>query len=108
MLYTYPGNGKFREDTKLLPVEPFYNLTAAAWIDYDGDGRPDLLLGNGFHGLRFYRNKGKAEPQRSQPGKPTAPLLCFEDASVSVGHGAFCLVTRFSCDTLTICIPNDA
>src|SRR5262249_7383727 len=26
----------------------------------DGDGRPDILLGNGFHGLRLYRNKGAA------------------------------------------------
>jgi hypothetical protein len=32
----------------------------AAWIDYDGDGKPDILLGNGFHGLRLYRNKGKS------------------------------------------------
>jgi hypothetical protein len=50
------GNGQFRDDTALLPVEPAYNLTAAAWIDADGDGRPDILLANGFHGLRLYRN----------------------------------------------------
>lgn len=58
-LLTNLGTGQFRDDSHLLPVAPAYNLTAAAWIDHDGDGRPDLLLGNGFHGLRLYRNKGK-------------------------------------------------
>ena len=60
-LYTNLGNGAFRDDSHLLPREPGYNLTAAAWIDYDGDGRPDILLGNGYHGLRLYRNKGPVD-----------------------------------------------
>ena len=66
-LYTNLGKGSFRDDSHLLPQEAGYNLTAAAWIDYDGDGRPDILLGNGFHGLRLYRNKGKAEPLPAAP-----------------------------------------
>ena len=60
-LYTNLGDGQFRDDSHLLPREPGYNLTAAAWIDYDGDGKPDILLGNGFHGLRLYRNKGPVD-----------------------------------------------
>ena len=36
--------------------KPYWNVTAAAWIDADGDGRPDILLANGFHGLQLYRN----------------------------------------------------
>src|SRR5262249_6771930 len=59
-LYTNLGEG-FRDDSHLLPREPGYNLTCAAWIDHDGDGKPDVLLGNGFHGLRLYRNKGKLD-----------------------------------------------
>jgi hypothetical protein len=55
-LYTNLGQGRFRDDSKVLPKEPAYNLTAAAWIDADADGHPDILLANGFHGLRLYRN----------------------------------------------------
>lgn len=65
-LYTNLGKGNFRDDSHLLPREPGYNLTAAAFIDQDGDGKPDILLGNGFHGLRLYRNVGKA-PEGSTP-----------------------------------------
>jgi hypothetical protein len=55
-LYTNLGKGQFRDDTRLLPREAAYNLTAAAWADVDGDGKPDLILANGFHGLRVYKN----------------------------------------------------
>lgn len=59
-LFTNLGKGEFRDDSRLMPVEPAYNLTCAAWIDHDSDGRPDVLLGNGWHGLRLYRNDGKS------------------------------------------------
>ena len=55
------GGGNFRDDSHFLPKEAGYNLTAAAWIDYDGDGRPDILLANGFHGLRLYRNNWRQD-----------------------------------------------
>lgn len=55
-LFMNLGKGQFRDESKRLPREPCYNLTAAAWIDCDADGQPDLLLANGFHGLRLYRN----------------------------------------------------
>ena len=57
-LFTNLGDAKFKNDTLGLPTQDYYNLTAAAWIDYDGDGKPDILLADGFRGLRLYRNVG--------------------------------------------------
>ena len=57
-LFTNTGNTTFKDDTRGLPVEQYYNCTAAAFIDADGDKRPDILLANGFLGLRLYRNLG--------------------------------------------------
>ena len=48
-------------------AQNYYNLKAAAWIDYGRRRKPDILLADGFRGLRLYRNKGlRAEP----PGQP--------------------------------------
>jgi hypothetical protein len=58
-LYTNLG-ASFKDDTALLPKEPYYNVTAAAWYDHDADGKPEVLLANGFLGLRLYRNPGAA------------------------------------------------
>jgi hypothetical protein len=55
-LFTNLGKCQFRDDSRLLPKEACYNLTAAAWLDADADSHPDVLLANGFHGLRLYRN----------------------------------------------------
>jgi len=57
-LFTNTGNNTFRDDSRGLPVEQYYNCTAARFIDADGDKRPDILLANGFMGLRLYRNLG--------------------------------------------------
>ena len=70
-LFTNLGGGNFRDDTGGLPREPYYNLTAASWIEYDGDGRSDILLANGFHGLRLYRNLGP-EAANAKPAGPTS------------------------------------
>ncbi len=59
----------FRDDSALLPKEPYYNVTAAAWYDHDADGRPDVLLANGFLGLRLYRNPAKDAVAAPKPAK---------------------------------------
>jgi hypothetical protein len=58
----------FKDDSALLPKEPYYNVTAAAWYDHDADGKPDVLLANGFLGLRLYRN-----PAQAAAAAPKAP-----------------------------------
>jgi FG-GAP-like repeat len=78
VLLTNAGGGTFKDDSALLPKEPFYALTTAAWIDQDGDGKHDILLANGYLGLRLYRNLGTAK---------TPAKVAFEDLSEKVGLG---------------------
>jgi hypothetical protein len=54
-------------------------VTAASWIDYDGDGHSDILVANGVLGLRLYRNlagkSGKAaEPPQLGPWQYIGPF----------------------------------
>jgi hypothetical protein len=78
----------------LLPKEPYYALTTAAWIDQDNDGKPDILLANGYLGLRLYRNLGlpatpppAATPAGAKPQPQAAVNPTFEDISDKVGLG---------------------
>jgi len=59
------GSG-FRDETTALPPEPYWNLSAATFVDFTGDGHSDILLANGFQGLKLYRNKG-AIPTPANP-----------------------------------------
>ncbi|MDW8224185.1 MAG: VCBS repeat-containing protein [Gemmatales bacterium] len=61
------GQGRFREETVALPVEPYPACPTAVWLDYDNDGKADVVSATSFHGLRVYRNlgnpQGNAEPK---------------------------------------------
>lgn len=61
-LWTNLGGSKFRDDTRLLPPDSQGRpATAAAWGDFDADGKPDLLVAYGYHGLRLFRNNRPAD-----------------------------------------------
>lgn len=82
MLFKNEGSGRFENDSAGLPRLPYFNVAAAAWIDYDGDKLPDILVANGFLGLSLYRNRGPAGAEAGAKG----PAL-FEDISEQVGLG---------------------
>jgi hypothetical protein len=75
-LYTNLGD-KFRDDTARLPATPKRVSNpgeAAAWIDIDADGRPDIVCSVGVRGLAAFRNLG-------------GPEKWFEDVSDKAGLG---------------------
>jgi hypothetical protein len=74
---------EFSDATTHLPLDAYNNPRAAAWIDYNGDKRPDVLLADGFQGLRLYKN---VIPKGQTATKP-AKLPLFKDVSDSVGLG---------------------
>jgi hypothetical protein len=68
--YPYPtrsyllrnDHGRFTDVTEAIApelVRPGGMITDAAWVDYDGDGRLDLVTVGEWMGIRFYRNDGR-------------------------------------------------
>jgi len=49
------GKGTFTDDTLALGLLAFRDTTAVSWIDYDQDGRLDLLVGSRDQPLELYR-----------------------------------------------------
>ena len=58
MLLRNRGGAGFEEVASAAGVDSRGWDMAAAWGDYDGDGWPDLYVGNEFGGNRLYRNEG--------------------------------------------------
>lgn len=58
------GQGHFDDVTIELGLLSFSNTTAAAWIDYDGDGLLDLLEGSEDHPMQLFHqtNGGSFQP----------------------------------------------
>jgi hypothetical protein len=67
--YPYPtrsyilrnDGGRFTDVTEQMAphlVHPGGMITDAAWIDFDGDGRPDLVTAGEWMPLQFYHNDG--------------------------------------------------
>src|SRR5207245_9013322 len=68
--YPYPARsyilrndgGHFTDVTEQLAPElakPFGLITTALWVDFEGDGRQDLVVAGEWMGIQFFRNDGK-------------------------------------------------
>jgi enediyne biosynthesis protein E4 len=76
VLYENLGDGRFRDVTRAAGVEVNEGLDyglAVRIFDYDGDGRPDLFVGNDSTADRLFRNRGG---------------LRFEEVGVTAGVAA--------------------
>lgn len=61
VLYRNEGDGRFRDvtaDAGCLPPRPAYGLGAVI-LDFDGDGRPDIFVGNDSMANFLFRNEGE-------------------------------------------------
>jgi len=52
------GGGRFADVTVEAGLLAFGDTATAAWLDYDGDGRLDLMVGSHDHPLELYRQAG--------------------------------------------------
>ena len=57
-LWISQGNGTFKEEAAKRGVADTGWSLAAAFADYDGDGKPDLYLANDYGENRLFRNRG--------------------------------------------------
>ena len=63
-----------KDQSLCLPPPQEKAVESLAWLDYNGDGLPDLLASNGPHGLRLWENTGRGP-------------IWFRDVSAQAGFG---------------------
>jgi len=66
-LFLNEGEQKFKDVSASLPAQPYWNLTSALFTDHNGDKRPDIVLADGFAGLKLWRNLGTQAPPKPPP-----------------------------------------
>ncbi len=73
LLFVQQPDGTFKECAKERGVDdPGWGL-AGAFLDADGDGKPDLYVANDFGPDRFYRNRGGGFFDDATPGEQGGP-----------------------------------
>ncbi|MFB3891471.1 MAG: FG-GAP repeat domain-containing protein [Phycisphaerae bacterium] len=103
-LFVNQKGESFKDETSRLPKADFCNLKAAAWID-NGDGKLDVLLADGFRGLRLYRNLG-GPPLPGTKAFSYGSGPWFEDVSDKVGLGERGVAAGMKGDHLAVADVN--
>ena len=90
-VYKHSGNGELRPtEQKTIEADAFYEDTAAAFLDVEGDGDMDLMIGVGGNQIgsqqsyrpRLYLNNGSGVFSRSKETLPSA----FKNISTITPH----------------------
>jgi len=72
-----PGRPAFAQPQRItaagLPVEAEGGIAAPCVADWDGDGRPDLVLGDGDGRVVWFRNEARAGEPRLAPARVLIP-----------------------------------
>lgn len=97
------GEGGFRDESDSLPAQPAWNLTCAVWVDVDQDSWPDILLANGFYGLRLLLNRPGPPGARRwvDGGKVDVPIELLDAAGPRQGKGDYLVQADINSDGLT-------
>ena len=124
-LYLHRGNGKLAGTTadSVFEEDKFNEDTAAAFLDVDGDGDLDLMVGTGGNqvneinneGIRLYLNDGKGNFEKRILNLPPntsniaviAPNDADGDGDVDVFVGARSIIGIYGMDPSHLFLEND-
>jgi hypothetical protein len=87
-------DGKFKNDSSLLPAFGGRNTEGVGWCDADGDGRTDILLTNGEFGIFLFLNKGEGPKRFLNASKEWG----LGRSGLGVGNGDFMSIADFDGD----------
>jgi hypothetical protein len=100
------GGGKFLDCTSSLPTSSYPHVTAAVWIGGPARARPDILLADGFRGLRLCRNRTPAQADATSDVRTNCVPPVFEDVSDAVGLGMGGTAGKLKGDPLVVADVN--
>ncbi len=84
--YAFGKPRRLTADDKEILVASGYAFPVVA--DWDGDGRPDLLVGTGAGGVLWYRNRGTREQPKLEAARTlVADSVLAKNASAVLGDG---------------------
>lgn len=84
--YSFGKPRRLVADDKEIQIASGYAFPVAA--DWDGDGRPDLIVGTGAGSVLWYRNTGtREEPKLGAPRTLVAESVLAKNANATLGDG---------------------